>query len=296
MIRFLAKVAVQHLLGAIPFGPGLYQRLQTRAVLRTSDILPNVDSKHAVALNHLSLLRNVGGVAASDVKAHLEIGAGWMPVLPLTFRRHGMGHQVLTDITRLLCHDRVPEIARRLAAIDTQALNPDVGMRGGADPLADEDMVYHAPVQVPYAVPSGAFDLVTCIQVLIYPPPPAVRAIHEEAARCLRPGGLYLATIRLDDLYALADPKLSRFNFLRYSSATWNRWFDNRFTPLNRLRPGDHARLLDGLPFERLAWRISGGGPRELEQLARIRLHAEFAHLPPSELAATNLTFLLRRV
>ena len=298
MIRFLAKVAVQRLMGVIPFGRALYQRQQTRAVLAASDLMPNVDSKHGVALHHLELMRDAAGVRASDVAAHLEIGTGWLPVIPLTFRRHGMGHQVLTDITRLLCHDKVAEIARRLAMIDGDAVRPDAGLAaaGGVDPLAAEDMVYHAPAHAPFPVASGAFDLVTCTQVLIYPPPPVVRAIHEEAARCLRPGGLYLATIRLDDLYALSDPKLSRFNFLRYSSATWARWFDNPFTPLNRLRPSDHARLLEGLPFERLAWRVQGGGPKELEQLARIRPHAAFAHLPVSELAATNLTFLLRRV
>ena len=297
MIRFLAKVAVQRLLGAVPFGPAFYQRQQTRRILSPADVLINIDSKHEEALLHLRLMRDAAGMAPSDVKAHLEVGSGWLPVIPLTFRRHGMGRQVLTDVTALLCRDKVPDVARRLIEIDKAAPHPHIGGGGTVDDLlAAEEMVYHAPAYAPFPVPPGSVDLVTCTQVLIYPPPSVVRAMHEEAARCLRPGGLYLATIQLDDLYAIADPHLSRFNFLRYSSAAWNRWFDNRFTPLNRLRPSQHAQLLEGLPFERLAWQVDGGGPAEREELARIRPHGEFAHLPPEDLAATNLTFLLRRV
>lgn len=288
-MRFFAKVAAQRLLGALPFGPALYRRRQARSVLAPEALDRNICDKHQTALAHLALLREAGGIAPAQVAAHLEIGSGWLPVVPLTFRRHGMGRQVLTDVDDLLCRDAVPALARTLRAIDAGGTECD------ADPLASGAVAYHAPARPPYPVPAGAFDLVSCTQVLIYPPPAVLRALHEEAARCLRPGGLYLATIRLDDLYALSDPALPRFHFLRYSRATWARWFDNRFTPLNRLRPSEHARLLEGLPFERLAWRVEGGGPEELAQLARSRPHAEFAQLPAGELAATQLSFLLRR-
>ncbi|MBI4867588.1 MAG: class I SAM-dependent methyltransferase [Candidatus Wallbacteria bacterium] len=295
MIRFLAKVAVQRALGTIPFGPELYRRRQARSVLASPVIATNIGDKHRTALQHLELLRETAGLEPRAVEAHLELGSGWLPVIPLTFSRHGMRRQVLTDVSRLLCREAVPDLVRRLAVIDTGGveLTP---LGRGVDPLAAAGISYHAPVSPPLPLPTGGFDLATCTQVLLYPPPAVVRALHEEAARCLRPGGLYLATIRLDDLYALSDPALPRFHFLRYSRATWSRWFDNAFTPLNRLRPCEHARLLEGLPFERLTWRVEGGGSAELEQLALSRPHAEFAHLPASELAATNLTFLLRRV
>lgn len=300
MIRFLLKVAVQRLLGAVPGGPAAYdwaQRGLTRSVAPTDDALREQRGRAEAVL---ALLHDaLPGVEIAELGPHLDIGAGWIPMIPLALRQHGIQRHWLVDIRRLLRPE--PAIAAGRWLDDRRGPLPALSPPREATPAALEQWFDRlairdlSPAFPPYDIATGSVGLVTCWQVLQYPPREAVRAIHEEAARVLRPGGLYVAAIRLEDQYAAGDPALPRFHFLRYGGAAWKRWFDNRFAPMNRLRPSDHAGLLDGLPFERLVWRVDGGGPAELAELARCRPHPEFAAYAPEDLAAIGLAFVLRR-
>lgn len=300
MIRFAAKIALQHVLGTVPGGRAVYawgQRRLIGSVAPTDEMLRDQEDRARLVLE---LLREASpGLAMADHGPHLDIGAGWIPMIPLALRQRGLHGQWLVDIQRALRPGPVFAAARWL---DTRrGCLPPLSPPGRESPQAlsawldDLGIRYAAPAHAPYDLADGSLGLVTCWQVLQYPDADALRAIHLEAARLLRPGGLYVAALRLDDQYATGDPSLPRFHFLRYGRTTWARWFDNRFTPLNRLRPSDHAGLLDGLPFERMAWRITGGGPAEIAELERQPPHADFAGYAPADLAATGLLFVLRR-
>jgi len=300
MIRFVAKIAAQRVLGAMPGGRALYdwaQRRVTRSVAPTDETLRDREKQARLVLALLQEARP--DLTPSDHGPHLDIGAGWLPMMPLVLHQHGLRGQWLADIQRALLPAAAFAVGRWLDL-----------RRGELPPLSPPDrgadealsvwfdrlgMRYMAPAFPPYDLAAGSLGLITCWQVLQYPDAEAVRAIHIEAARLLRPGGLFIGALRLDDQYALADPSLPRFHFLRYGRTTWARWFDNPFTPMNRLRPSEHARLLDGLPFERLVWRVQGGGEAELTELARQPPHRDFAGYAPADLAATGLLFVLRR-
>lgn len=300
MIRFAAKVAAQRALGALPGGHSLYdwaQRRVTRSVAPTEETLRDREKQ---ALHVLALLQEARpDLTPSAHGPHLDIGTGWIPMMPLVLHQHGLRDQWLADIRRALRPAAAFAAARWLDA-RRGALPPLSPPEPAADEalsawLAQLHMRYVAPAYPPYDIADGSLGLITCWQVLQYPDAEAVRAIHVEAARLLRRGGLYIAALRLDDQYATGDPYLPRFHFLRYSRAVWARWFDNSFTPLNRLRPSEHGRLLDGLPFERLVWRVEGGGQAELAELARQPPHRDFTSYAPADLAATDLLFMLRR-
>lgn len=297
MIRFLVKVAAQRAVGALPHGPRLYdwmQRRVTRSIVATPE---NVRHKRAVALAMAALIETRGGIPIAEAGPHLDIGAGWLPVIPLVFRQLGLGEQVLVDIIRGLRPDAVFAAARLLDAErgGLPALNPPEAGSDLEGWLSGLGIAYRVPARPPYPLDDGTFRLISCTQVFQHPPAPAIRAIHAEAARLLAPGGLYVATIRLDDQYARSDPSLPRFHFLRYGRAAWERWFANPMASFNRLRASDHARLFEGLPFDRLVWEEEGGGPAELAELARSRPHPEFAGYRPEDMARTGLTFLMRR-
>lgn len=286
MIRFLAKAATQRLLGAMPGGPAVYGLLQRHATRSTAPDAQTIADKHLLARQLVGWLTDAG-VDPAALGPYLDIGAGWLPVVPLVLHRHGVAPQTWVDVAPVLRWPAVAAVARDLGLA---ADDRDLGRW-----LARHRFTYLAPALPPYPLADGSCGLVTCLQVLQYPKPHQVRALHEDVARLLRPGGIYIVTIRLDDQYALSDPALSRFNFLRYDKATWSRWFDNPFTPLNRLGAADHRALLDGLPFEVVAWHAAGGGPDELAELDRIRPAACFAHRPRSDLSLTGLRFVLRR-
>ncbi|PWC84607.1 hypothetical protein TSH100_17315 [Azospirillum sp. TSH100] len=294
MMRFLAKVAIQRLIGAIPGGAARYDRTRRHRIL--SNLREITAQKHAVAERYLEILQAAGGTEANALTDHLEIGGGWLPVIPLVLHRHGLARQTITDVARLM---RPEDAAAAAAMIDRLVpaavpLSPETG-ESPDDWLRRLGIAYRAPLSVPLPFPDAGFDLVTATQVLQYPSPDRLRAIHRDAARLLRPGGLYLLSIELTDLYHHFDPTLPRFHFLRYSDAAWRRWFDNPYTPLNRLRAVQHRALLEEAPFDILFWETTGGGPDDIADLRRAPPHADFSSLPEHELACDGLIALARR-
>lgn len=286
MIRFLAKVMIQRLLGALPGGHAVYGLLQRHG---TRSIAPNpeaIANKEMLGRQLIGWLAEAGADPAT-LGPHLDIGAGWLPVVPLVLHRHGITPQTWVDVAPVMRWPAVAAVARQLGF---DAGDPDLDGW-----LARHHCRYLAPALPPYPLPEGGFGLVTCLQVMQHPAPDEVAALYRDIARLLRPGGFCVVTITLDDQYALMDPSLSRFNFLRYDEATWRRWFANPFTPFNRLGAADHRAALSELPFDIVAWKTAGGGPDELAQLDRIVPAACFAHRPRADLALTGLRFVLRR-
>lgn len=286
MMRFLAKAAIQRLLGILPGGPAVYGLLQRYGTRSTAPDAQTIADKQLLARRLVGWLADAGADPGA-LGPYLDIGAGWLPIVPLVLHQHGVTPQTWVDVAPVLRWPAVSAVARHLGF---DAAGGD--LRGWLD---RHRFTYLAPALPPYPVPDGGYGLVTCLQVLQYPKPGEVAGVYREIARLLRPGGYCIVTIRLDDQYALSDPGLSRFNFLRYDEATWARWFTNPFTPLNRLGAADHRAALEGLPFDIVAWKTDGGGADELAQLDRIRPAACFAHRPRADLALTGVRFILRR-
>lgn len=294
MIRFLAKIGIQQVLGTFPGGTRIYGLLQRHWTKSTGPDRESVLGKAAEAADYIERMGALG-LPVEACRLHIDIGAGWLPTIPLVLYARGVQRQILFDLDPLMRLD---------AALGAAAILTDViGAPFPAPPsaptltawLGQMGMRYTAPAVPPYDLPSGSADLVTCSAVLMHPDRFGCKAIYAEAARLLRPGGVFIATIRHDDQYADSDPTLSRYNFLRYGHATWARWFHNRFTPFNRLRPADHRALLADLPFNIVSWDIEGGDASDLAELARIKVHPDFAAYPMEELTARHLTMVLQR-
>jgi len=296
VIRFLTKVMLQRGLGIVPGGDALYDRLQRHVTKSTALSNNGVLLKRIDALRYAEAIVRHTGKPLTDFQPHLEIGAGWTLAIPLTFRQLGVESQAVVDHRRLARLDAVAHAAAILNQETSMAAIPmpraGEELDGWLKRLGMEDL---APADPPYGRPDGMFGLVTCTLVLMHLAPDAVMALYAESARLLRRGGLFLATLRLDDLYAQADPALSHYNFLRYGHRTWKRWFDNPYTPLNRLRPSDHCRMIAACPFEVLDWQVSGNDAANRAALARIPVHRDFSGYGTADLTARHLVMLLRR-
>ncbi|MBP7065459.1 class I SAM-dependent methyltransferase [Ferrovibrio sp.] len=295
MMRFFLKVQAQRFIGLLPYSDAIYVWLQRRLTGSVSPRASDVMGKRAIVRDYLDMAARLAGKSVADLEPHLDIGSGWLLSLPLAFRQAGIKQQVATDIH---AGAQLQDVAASAAIFDKVGPACLGQPKPGQDLtawLSDLGIRYMAPAYAPFDLPAASFGMVTSTQVLMHPAQDVVQLIYAEAARLLRPGGLFIATTKLYDVYRYADPSLTRFNFLRFSHATWERWFQNRFTPYNRMRPSDHRRLIEALPFEILLWEVQGGGPAELAELARIKPHAEFASYPPEELAATGLKVVLRR-
>lgn len=299
MIKFLAKIAAQKALSATPGGARAWTWLQDYVTRSTAPTPGAVQQKADVALSYVDLLSSLNGGNEQLRGPHVDLGAGWHLTIPLVFWRLGSEEQHLIDIAR---HARADLVFPVVSMVDAM----DLGERDGRH-LPPPDCVgldayisrigltYHAPVRGRWPLPNGSAALVTSTQTLYYPPCAVVRDLFGEAVRVLRRGGRFIATIHLYDPYSNVDRSLSRFNYLRYSERTWNRWFNSELMTYNRLRASDYAALFHGLPFEADIWKVDGGTPEDLQELDRITVSPDFARYDRRDLSSTHLTFVMRR-
>jgi len=300
MVKFLAKIAAQHILSAPMLGR-LHQPLQ-KWVTGSIVVAPGtVQQKVDVGLTYLNLAAEAGLGNLIEQDPILDFGGGWHFTIPLLYSRLGAKNQIIVDIKRIAVEDVIFSLIRELNRMDlgprALRLLPEPSSHQTLDDyLKSLGIRYEAPVAIPLPVEADSVGSVLCTQVLLHPPRHQVRAIFEETIRVLRPGGIFVASIHLYDVYSNFDPLLSRFNFLRYSTKTWERWFNNSHMSYNRLRAPDYRRLLEGLPFKTIIWEVTPPTDADIKELSRIKVHPDFSSVAREDLAGTHLLFVLQKV
>ena len=265
-----------------------------------------VDSKTVrhkvdVGLMYLDRIAAAGMGNLIELDPILDFGGGWHLTIPLLYARLGARTQIITDVRRLASKEVVFAVVRKLNRLDLDPhpshLLPEPGSHQNLDNyLKPLDIRYQAPASLPLPLESESIGSILCTVVLSHPPRRHVRSIFEEMARVLKPGGVVVVTIHLYDMYSDFDRSLSRFNFLRYSADVWDRWFNNSHMSYNRLRASDYASLLDGLPFKKIIWEVTPPSEDDIAELNRIKVHPEFSSYDLTDLASTDLFFVLQKV
>lgn len=288
-MRWQAKAAVQKGLSVLPQGERLNYVLQRKVTKK----LPAGDDQfflHAQeAFRHVEAWERHGGGDLAAVRGY-EFGAGWDLVGPLTLWALGVGSQVLVDIDahmrwELVNHsaDQLHRHHGRLEELAGRALRrPDpapVGSRG--ELLERFGIDYRAPLDArATGMPDGAFDLITSTFTLEHIPRDDIAAIMRECARLLAPGGIVSCSVDMQDHYSFDDPRISVYNFLRYSPRRW-RAVNSSLHFQNRLRARDHVELV-----EQAGLRIVDTRLTEPDAAARAQLDA----LPLAEPFASGYT------
>lgn len=302
-MNWILKVAAFKALSSLPAGELLYhtaQRRLTRSVVPTEEM---VHQKVGVGLTYVDFLHRRLGGSAFRGGTLVDIGAGWMPTIPLLFYSAGTEHQVLCDVRRNLAMPAVSEtvrIFRRIAEPMMQSRDWLIRMPALPDEQESLDR-YLARQQIRYAVPYGPSDLVTehaptiitATQVLLHLRGDELSAVFSMVATALAGGrGFFLGTVHLYDLWSDLDRSISRYNKYRYSDFVWNRLINSRLMAYNRLTSQDYRRHFERAGLELLEFSVQGPTPRELDALRRVPVHQTFQHVPESELAGTHLFFV----
>jgi SAM-dependent methyltransferase len=299
MLKFLAKIAAQHAMSPAFMWP-VYSFVQQH-VTRSIAVQPQgVRQKVEVGLMYLDRMEAAGLPSLLTAGPILDYGAGAFLGLPLLYARLGAKAQIAVDVTRSARQPIVLDVVREMNRIDlsphSSRLLPDPAGRTLDDYLETLGIRYAAPVGLPLPLAAESMASALCTQVLNYPARESVRQIFTEIARLLRPGGMFVASTHLYDPYWLFDRSLSRFNFLRYSKRTWERCFNSALMGYNRLRAPDFRDLLKGLPFEPIVWEPTPPTEDDLQDLGQIEVHPEFAGYDLTDLASTELFFVLQKV
>lgn len=306
MPHWKLKGVLQGAMARTPGGTRLNDLLQRMAGGRRQ-LDAHIDSKFRDDwLVHIRHLRQLGFPLESCTM--LEIGSGWLPVMPLCFHLAGVGRCLTYDLHRHLGLDAVRlalgHLERHLQAIAEATERPVDLVRGryerlirldGAALLAAAGIEYHAPADATRTgLPAASVDLVFSNSVLEHVPPSVLQAMMQESARILTPGGLALHNVNCGDHYAYFDRTITQINYLRFSSAQWAAW-NNDILYQNRLRAVD---FLDAARACGLEIVLDTHKPRPaLLQLIRdgFPVAPEFGRYPAQELACTSIDFAARK-
>lgn len=301
------KALVQGTLSRLPMGESVNDWLQRLAGGR-KDMDQHIRSKvRDDWLVHMENLRSLSfSVQGRDM---MEIGSGWLPVMPLCFALAGVRRCYTLDLNRHLRPEAVVQALRGLepylAEIAGAAGIPEATVRerwsawlvlgDGQKILNSAGIEYRAPADATRCgLPDGSLGLVFSNSVLEHVPAEILSALMVEAVRVLAPDGLALHCVNCGDHYAYFDRNITPIHYLRFSEREWRRWnndilFQNRLRPVDFIESAQHAGL--EVVLNRFRPR-----PELLHALPGMPIAPEFQRYSPEQLCATSIDFAARPV
>ncbi|MGH3008085.1 MAG: class I SAM-dependent methyltransferase [Gaiellaceae bacterium] len=301
-MRWLAKAALQRVLGGLPRGERLNYVFQRR-VLRSFPVGDAaLRQKFTRALTHLGAYEEHGpGVPLAEA-TFFEFGAGWDLAIPISYALLGLGHHVLVDIrpsARVeLVNETIAAYERLRPELEEQAGRSLGELGGPVASIAELEprfgIRYLAPCDArDTGLPAESVDLVTSTDTCEHIPAADLAAIFAECRRLLRSGGAFTCRIDLQDHYSYFDRSISRYHFLRFSDPAWA-LVNSPLHFQNRLRAPEYLRLVREAGFDLIAERPSGPSEEGREELRTLRLAERFRDFSEDDLGVTVLSFVAR--
>ncbi len=300
------KGITQKILSTVPGGVSLNDLLQ-RGVGGLRDFPKHVASRviddWVVIASYMKEL----GVGLAGL-SYMEIGTGWVPILPVCYALAGARSVATFDLNRHLN----ARLTLRMVAL-LEPLLPSIS-EAGAQPLSVVEAAfadlrasattgelfrraridYRAPANATLSgLPDDSVDVVFSNNVLEHVPGPDIVRMMHESRRILRRGGLAIHCVNPGDHYAYFDRSITTINYLTYSDRQWAFW-NNRLLYQNRLRPVDFIRMTQNAGFDIVLQR---NRPRAelLSKLPLMDIASEFDRYPPEELCCTSIGFVARK-
>ena len=216
-------------------------------------------------------------------KKLIEIGSGWLPVLPYELIFRCGAQRVLTfDINEHyqnatirefnnFCRSQYPK-----ASLSIQTL--------------PELVQYFPNMNILNAtIESDSMDVMTSRNVLEHIPPRELELIHKQAYQYLKADSFIIHQISPSDHRAYTDTSLSLWDFLKYSHSEWNH-IQTRFDYHNRLRLPDYVNLFNRCGFK-IAF-LSFRSARKGQELPG-KIHTDFSNFSVEELTAGSIMVIL---
>jgi hypothetical protein len=305
-MNWYCKVAAFKLLSTVPGGRKLYRFTQERV---TKSLVPSrarVNGKVEVAAQYLAWLTQHQQLDRLLQGVHLDFGSGWHPTIPLFLYSLGVERQHLFDVVPVLDGHQLQQTLRVFLDLVNEPQFPHRKLLRRLPSRFEQGdwqqhleglgLSYHAPYAEVFPTLAGQVDVVTSTQVLLHVPPAVMPWCFEHIHQSLKPGGLFLTTIHLRDILAgLFQPGLVKFNQLKYSPQTWERWICSSLMSFNRLKAPDYRGFLEKAGFELLHFEVEPGTEAELKELDQVRIAHCFKHYSREDLVARHLFFVARK-
>ncbi|MBE2193976.1 MAG: class I SAM-dependent methyltransferase [Anaerolinea sp.] len=309
-MRWTTKAHIQRILSSTPGGKWLYYHVGQRIFggLRNFQI----EEKLREGRTLLERLYTVGEHIQD--RNTVEIGSGWVPVVPMFYWLHGQRSCITLDVSRLLKPALVLDAAKQLSTLSpsllalsntsnqTSLVEKQAELRSRIDNEQSVNTLlkycqidYRAPVNTSRTeLPSESVEAVYSNTVLEHVPLPTLETLIAEMHRILRPGGITFHLINPADHFSYSDSSISTINFLRFSERDFAK-YNSDFIFQNRLRPFQYRKLFEKQGFTVQLMEVIGN-PTALQRFPRHNLHHDFAGLDDSELSAHDVYLVAKRV
>jgi ubiquinone/menaquinone biosynthesis C-methylase UbiE len=250
------------------------------------------------------IIQKFGKIA--DIKI-VEIGTGWVPVLPFMLSLMGAKCKSF-DVYR---HLKEKIVLKTLDGISNQInfypeaykISPQILEkidRASSCKRVDEIMEiigvdYIAPVDTRnLPLKSESQDVTVSRLVLQHISPYILKDILKEQLRILKRGGISIHRVNLHDEYAGTDPKVTIVNFLKYPSWLWDRFGNNSIKYINRARYPYYIELFKNTGF-RIVSLKKILDKRSFDALEKLNIDKEFKQYSREELATVSFSVILEK-
>jgi len=305
-VNWQIKSAGFKLLSFLPGGGRLYTYFQEHFTKSTLATRGRVDQKLKVGLGYWSWLKQ-NNLADIINEKLLDLGAGWHPTIPLLWYALGTKQQVLLDVFPNMNANQVRDTVRFFRELVNEPRWPERESvrRLPEIPLADGlttdstlkplGIQYHAPYPGVLTSQRNTFGAVFCTQVLQHIPKSVQLAIFKELHQCLRPRGVFLATVHLVGQFRSPHLSTGQYEHLKYSPWFWEKIVNSTLMGFNRLKSPDYRETLEQAGFRIRAFDVQWPTAADLAELKHTRIHPAFRHYSERELAARHLFFVAEK-
>lgn len=240
-------------------------------------------------------------------KIFFEVGTGRAPITPLAYWLMGAKGTITIDLNPYVKPELVMESLQYMTDnhADMQRLFGPLLDQERLDELLklhqQTDFSFGAMLElcnIQYIAPGdaaktrlspGSIDFHTSFNVFEHIPLTILEKILAEGNRIIRDDGLFVHRIDYSDHFSHSDGSISPINFLQYSDAEWDKYADNRYMYMNRLRHDDFVDLFESAGQHILATEPTAHSPsRELLGSHRLKVDVRFRMKSLEVLATTD--------
>jgi len=303
-MKWIYKAVAQKIFSYLPFSEQInsfFQRHVTKSIPVPEKEI--ISGRGRRAVEHLALIRKHTDINTHTVR-FFEFGAGSDLPQPLIFYMAGVNSQLIIDIeahVRLsLVNDMVGKLNNNAAKLfeninipyrslgeQTVSTLTDLKQRYGIEYIAPSDARKTG-------LPDCSIDCCTNTFTLEHIPAADIKLIFKELYRIMKPDGIVSCFVDMNDHYAYFDKSINVYNFLSFSSNTWQ-LINSSVHYQNRLRHRDYLEIYKECGFEVIHEELKLPDQRHTEYLNNIKVSKDFAGYTRDELGIRSAKTLLKK-
>ncbi|WP_413999727.1 hypothetical protein ACMDB5_03995 [Flavobacterium sp. W1B] len=221
----------------------------------------------------------------------IEIGSGWLPIMPYFFIFKGKAKRVSTyDLNE---HYQEKSIVN-FNTIFSKEYNQSVNTKKNGKYSLPKEVVYYPSQNIITAeIPKA--ETVFSRFVLEHVTPEDIVEMHKKFKKSLEKGSHIVHFISPSDHRAYSDKSLSLQDFLKYDQKEWNR-IQTKFDYHNRLRLPQYLEIFKSLDYE-IIYLTFDSVKKDSEQhrlFKNIEIHSDYKNYSEEELTAGNINIVLK--